>query len=328
LSDAALPGSEDLLRAPARIHVKTHRVWGDRVYRTTARVIGLLVLVVMVLVFVFLFRQAWPFVGAEGIWRFLTIQEFNPQAGSAGVGALLFQTVELSVIALVLAVPVSLGTALFITEYAPRRLRGPLTSLVDLLAAVPSVIFGIWGFFFLEPRESKLSVWMSHHLSFIPLFKVTRPEYTSSPFIVGTVLALMIIPICTAVMRQVFSQAPPGEREGALALGATRWGVVRAVVLPYGRQGIIGGSMLGLGRALGETVAVALLISPIFFRSTHILQLGGNSIAAEIINQYSEATKSNLAALMGAGVVLFVVTLIVNVLASLITTRSGAATEI
>jgi phosphate transport system permease protein len=300
----------------------------DKVYRSATRVIGLLVLAVMILVFVFLGRKAWPFLNHEGIWKFLTTQNWNPAAYQAGVGALLFQTVLLAVIALALAVPVSLATALYITEYAPRAIRGPMTSMVDLLAAIPSIIFGAWGFFFLEPRETRVSMWLSHHLGWIPIFKVTSGEYAASPFITGTVLALMIIPICTAIMRQVFSQAPAGEREGALALGGSPWGVIKTVVLPFGRGGIVGGAMLGLGRALGETIAVAILISPIFTRSTHILQLGANSIAAEIINQYGEATQTNISALMGAGLVLFVVTLAVNVIASMITTRTGAETEI
>lgn len=322
------PNQDEVLVPPPRIDLRVRRPTADRIYRAVIRGVGLIVLAAMVLVFVFLFRKAWPFLQTEGLWKFLTIQNWNPAARQAGVGSLLFQTVLLSVIALVIALPVSLTTALYITEYAPRSVRAPMTSLVDLLAAVPSIIFGAWGFFFLMPREINLSIWLSHHLSWIPIFKVRSGEYAASPFIVGTVLALMIIPICTAVMRQVFSQAPDGEREGAFALGATRWGVIKTVVLPFGRQGIVGGAMLGLGRALGETIAVAILISPIFTRSTHILQLGANSIAAEIINQYGEATQTNVSALMGAGLVLFVVTLAVNLVASLITTRSGAETEI
>jgi phosphate transport system permease protein len=248
----------------------------------------------------------------------------------------LLGTFLIAIIALVLAVPVAICAALFVTEYAPARLRRPLTSFIDLLAAIPSIIYGLWGRAFLQPLAIDLSRWLGTHLGFIPIFKTKEPHslasYPASTFIAGIVVALMIVPICTAVMREVFSQAPPGEKEGALALGGTKWGVIKTVVLPFGRGGIIGGSMLGLGRALGETIAVTLIISPLFDpqQLTHILQTGGISIASLIALKFSESNEFGISALMAAGLTLFVITLIVNALAGIIVarSRSGAATEI
>ena len=204
-----------------------------------------------------------------------------------------------------------------------------------MLAAVPSLIYGLWGRYFLTPRVIPLSRWLGTHFGFVPFFHTKDAEtasYSASTFIAGIVVALMIVPICTAVMREVFSQAPAGEKEGALALGGTKWSVIKTVVLPFGKGGIIGGSMLGLGRALGETIAVTLIISPIFdpHSLTHVLQTGGNSIASLIALRFSESNEFGISALMAAGLTLFVITLIVNAFAAVIVgrSRSGAATEI
>jgi phosphate transport system permease protein len=266
----------------------------------------------MALIGTFLIAKAWPAL-REAQWGFLTETRWNPDGQQFGIASLVLLTFEIAIVALFLAVPVSIGASLFLTEYCPRVLRRPLTSLVDLLAAVPSLIYGLWGLFFLQPRLLPLSNWLSRHLSFIPI-----------------VVALMVLPICTAVMREVFSQAPPGEKEGALALGGTKWGMIRTVVLPFGRGGIIGGSMLGLGRALGETIAVALIISPTFKPTLRILEGAGNSIAATIALRFNESSPFGQSALLGAGLALFVITLIVNALASIVVSRSrsGSATEI
>ena len=215
-------------------------------------------------------------------------------------------------------------------------MRRLLTAMIDLLAAVPSLIYGLWGLFFLQPRLITLSKWMADHLGWIPFFHVDDQYGTSlgifpsSTFVSGVIVSLMVIPICTAVMREVFSQAPPGEREGAMALGGTRWGVVRDVVLPFGRGGIIGGSMLGLGRALGETIAVTLIISPAFTAKWSILDQGSNSIAALIALKFSESSTFGISALMAAGLALFIITLLVNAAASTVVSksRSGSSTEI
>ena len=237
----------------------------------------------------------------------------------------------ISAIALLLAVPVAIAVALYINEYAPRRLRRPLTALVDLLAAVPSVIYGLWGLAYLQDHLVGFSGWLTDKLGFIPPFSTTGKSFSGSAFIVGVVVGLMVLPICTSVMREVFSQTPPGEKEAALALGATRWGMIRTVVLPFGRGGIVGGTMLGMGRALGETIAVALLVNPSYLISAHILQSGSNSIAALIANFFANASQSRgIPALMAAGLTLFAVTLIVNFFASIIVarSRSGAGVEI
>lgn len=284
----------------------------------------------MGLILVILIIRSTRAINIVGIHRFVTTQNWVAEGGTFGIGSLLFNTVMMSIIAMVLAVPVSVSAALFITEYAPRRVRGAFTTLVDLLAAVPSVIFGIWGLAFLTPRVLPLSRWLSTHVAFIPIFKVTSPRFAGSTFIAGIVLALMIAPITTAVVREAFSQAPAAQKEAALALGGTRWGAIRTVVIPYGRGGIIGGTMLGFGRALGETVAVAIIISSTLVRQVHVLQYGANSISAFIAEQWGEANPIGLSALMAAGLTLFLFTLVVNFIASIIVgrSRSGAGVEL
>ena len=263
---------------------------------------------------------------------FFTTSAWQPEGGTFGISAALLGTALIAGIAIVLAVPVSIGTALFLTEYAPRRLRRPLTSLVDLLAAIPSLIFGLWARAVLMPRVTGVSRWLTTHLGFVPLLDTKTAVYTTSTFIAGIVVAIMIVPICTAVMRETFSQTPAAEKEGALALGSTKWGMVRTVVLPFGRGGMIGGSMLGLGRALGETIAVTLIISPTFDVSTLLrpLESGGNSIASMIALKWTESGDFGQSALIAAGLVLFVMTLTVSAVASAVVnrSRSGATTEI
>ena len=316
--------------------IRRARTAADRAYRWLATGSGLLTLAILGLIGIFLLQQALPALQQRGL-AFFTTQLWRPDSPTHtfGVAAILYWTVIIATIALVVAVVVSIPCALFITEYAPRRLRRPLTGLVDLLAAIPSIIYGIWGLAFLEPhladRTSGLSAWLAKNLSFIPIFQSDRVNYAGSALIAGLVVSIMIVPICTSVMREVFSQAPPAEKEAALALGGTRWGMIRTVVLPFGRGGIIGGAMLGLGRALGETIAVALIISPIFIINAHWVQSGANSIAALIALLFGEATrKYGIPALMAAGLTLFAMTLLVNMLASVIVarSRSGRGVEI
>ncbi|HXA28085.1 MAG TPA: phosphate ABC transporter permease subunit PstC [Candidatus Angelobacter sp.] len=316
--------------APRRI--VSGRVRADRFYRRLATGAGLSTLAILGIIGFFLLVKAWPALHSAGL-KFLTTQSWQPDGlrHTFGIAAVMYWTVVIAVIALVVAVPLSIGGALFINEYAPRRIRNGLTSLVDLLAAIPSVIYGIWGLAFLEPQLVGVSSWLTSNLSGVPVFQTNGTNYAGSAFVAGVVVSLMILPICTSVMREVFSQAPPGEKEAALALGASRWGMIRTVVLPFGRGGIIGGAMLGLGRALGETIAVALIISPVFFVSGHILQSGANSVAAMIALQFGEASQQRgIPALMAAGVALFAVTLLVNFGASLIVarSRSGKGVEI
>ena len=236
----------------------------------------------------------------------------------------------IAVIALIIAVPVGVATALFIAEYAPAGLRRPLIAAIDLMAAIPSIVIALFGLYYVMPRILGLD---SHHLAFIPAFTFTLPNfianYANSTFIAGLVVSLMVIPIVTALSRQVFSQAPQGEREAAYALGSTRWGMIRTVVLPYGRSGVIGASMLGLGRALGETIAVSFILTPVFRFNYHVLDSGGNSVTYMIATHLLEAGAKEISALMAAGLVLFAITLVVNTLAAIIISRSrsGATTS-
>lgn len=303
----------------------------DRAFRIVTRSGGIAVLAIMLLVGLFLSGHASRALGVAG-WGFFTTQAWNPDSGNFGIAAVLFGTVVIAAVAIALAVPLSLGTALYISEYAPRRIKQLLVSVVDLMAAIPSVVFGLWGFFFLQGAIVPVSRWISQHFGWIPIFAVegfdpddplaTTTVFTSSSFIAGIVVALMITPIITSIMREVFSQAPLGEREGALALGATRWAMIRSVVLPFGRGGMIGGTMLGLGRALGETIAVYMIISPVFVIQPRILEAGANSVSALIALRYGEATPFATSALMAAGLTLFLLTLAVNFGASAVVARS------
>ena len=311
----------------------------DRIFRMLARGGGIAVLLIMSAVGIFLTYRGLLALDVAGP-SFFTENEWNPGLGGEfGVAALVPMTILIATVAIVIAVPLATGAALYISEYAPPRIQRPLINLVDLMAAVPSVVYGIWGLYFLQPHAVTVSRFLSTWFGWIPIFEVrnvdprdplfTLTDYTSSTFIAGMVVALMVVPIICSIMREVFSQAPPGEREGAYALGATRWGMIRSVVLPFGRGGMIGGTMLGLGRALGETIAVFLIISPVFDFNFRILEKGAISISALIALRFGEATELPLSALMAAGLTLFVMTMIVNFFASAIIqrTRSGAASE-
>jgi phosphate transport system permease protein len=310
----------------------------DYLFRAIARGGGLVVLVLMVAVGAFLAYRGTQALHRAG-WSFLTTQDWNPDGGKFGIAAMMVGTVLIALVAITVAVPLALGAALYISEYSPRRIQRFLTLVIDLMAAVPSIVFGLWGFFFLEWRMTSLSRWINDWFGWIPLFKVdgvtrnytgpTATFYTSSSFIAGVVVALMVVPIACSIMREAFSQAPVGEREGAYALGATRWGMIRSVVLPFARGAMIGGTMLGLGRALGETIAVSLIISPVFVFQPHILQVGTSSVSSTIALHYAEATPFGLSALFAAGLSLFALTLLVNFGAAVIVSRSrsGAVSE-
>ena len=229
--------------------------------------------------------------------------------------ALLVGTLITSGIALVLGVPVAVAVALYINELCPRRFRGALSMLVDLLAAVPSVVYGLWGVFFLAPKLLPAEKWFARTFSFIPWIGGGADSATpTNYFIASLVLAIMILPIVSAIAREVVATVPSENKEAALALGATRWEMIRMAVLPYSRSGIVGGAMLGLGRALGETIAVVLLIGNAPTIGHHLFSQG-YSLAAVIANEFGEATGVHRSALFAAGLVLFVLTLLVNVVA-------------
>lgn len=318
--------------------LSTKRSGFDRAFRGISGASGATVLIVMTLVGLFLGIRAFDAISEAG-FSFITTQVWEPEGGQFGIAAVLSGTVFIAVTAIAIVIPLSTAVALYISEYAPRRIKRMLVSLVDLMAAVPSVVFGLWGFFFLQGHMIGIARWISTYFGWIPIFSVegsdpddplsTATVFTSSTFIAAVVVAIMVAPFTTAVMREVFSQAPIGEREGAYALGATKWGMIRSVVIPFGKGGMIGGTMLGLGRALGETIVVAMIISPVFIIQPYILQNGTNSVASLIALRFGEATPFGASALMAAGLALFLITLAVNFAASSIVarTRSGASTD-
>lgn len=311
---------------PAPRQIATRRSRADFVYRFLASAAGIGTLVILFLIGLFLFLQGLPAFRAMGLGFFTTTGWQTEGAHvSFGVLALATGTCIIAAVAIAVAVPVAVGAALFISEYAPRQIRKPLTSLVDLMAAVPSVIFGLWGFFQLQPSIIGFARFLSDYFGWIPIFHVSTALFTSSAFIAGMVVGIMVMPIIASIAREVFSLAPQAEREGALALGASRWRMIRAVVIPFGRGGLVGATMLGLGRALGETIAVAIIISPSFTVQPHILQNGTNSIASFIANRFGSGGKLGLSGLLAAGLVLFVMTLAVNMVASVIVNRSRSA---
>jgi phosphate transport system permease protein len=296
---------------------------GDRIFRGLAQGSGLLILGVIVAIAVFLVWKAMPAFRAAGI-NFLTEKTWFPDANPArfGVAALAFGTLLSSVIALVLVVPVAIGAALALTELLPRRLGTLGGYVVDVLAAVPSVVYGLWGVYFLVPRLIPMQRWLDHHAGVIPLFQSRDDTFGRSVFAASTVLAIMILPIIAAIAREVFRQVPQANREAALALGATRWETIRIAVLPPSRSGVIGAVMLGLGRALGETIAVALVLAASFNVNLHIFEPGGNTIAANIATKFGESGILGREALIASGVVLFVITLAVNMGARAVVYRS------
>ena len=293
---------------------------------------GAIVLLLLGLVGAFLFIRSGDALSETGVWSFLSREGWRTDVNPPEIGVLgmLVGTIVVGAIAIALAVPLGVLSALFITEYSSLRTRKYLTALVDLLAAVPSLLYGIWGFLFLTPKITPLSDFLSRHFGWIPIFEVTEgAELENSPFIAGIVVSLMTLPIVASVVREVFAQTPPAEKEAALALGSTRWGMVRTVVLPFGRGGIIGGSMLGLGRALGETIAVTLLLPQVPEITGKTLENCCATIAGFIANR-AGSDKFTTSGLMAAGLVLFVITLATNTMASVVVarSRSGAGVEL
>jgi phosphate transport system permease protein len=310
----------------------------DVAFRRSAFAVGLFVLALTGSIGLFLGYQSIPTLRRYG-FGFFTESQWEPARDVIGISSVLVGTIEVAAIALIVGFPIALTTALYISEYAPWWAKSWLIAIIDLMAAVPSIIYGLWGFFFLQDHAKQIARWLSQNLGWFPPFSVdtdpnaatwSQATYTSSAFIAGLAVSMMVIPLAAAVMRNVFAQAPLGEREAAYALGATRWGVIRTVVIPFGWGGIIGGTMLSLGRALGETVAVLLIISTAYDLKIEVLTSGTQTISALIASLFGEATQAQLSALLTAGFVLFVMTIFVNTIAAVFVTRSrsGAATEI
>jgi phosphate transport system permease protein len=294
---------------------------GDRIFLGLSRGSGIFILVLMAAIAVFLsYRAVLAISEDEG--NFFTTFEWNPTGSPPvfGIAVLAFGTVVSSIIAMAIAVPVAVGIALFITHYAPRRLGGPIAYVIDLLAAVPSIVYGLWGALVLVPQLDGLYGWLNDYLGWTGILS-WQGGAPRSMLTVGILLAIMILPIITNVSREVFRQVPQMQEEAALALGATRWEVIRMAVLPFGRSGVISASMLGLGRALGETMAVAMVLSSSFEINLSLLDPGGGTFAQNIASKFSEATEMGRDALIASGLVLFVITLLVNGAARLIIAR-------
>jgi phosphate ABC transporter permease protein PstC len=293
----------------------------DRALKYGLTALAALILALIVYFFIRLVGQAQPAFAKEGVFGFIFGNDWNVSAEHFGALPLLVGTLITSALALLIGVPVAVAAAVYATELCPLRMRAPLTMLVELLAAVPSVVYGLWGIFFLAPKLQPAEQWIADRLSFVPFIGgglVTIPNY----FITGLVLAIMILPIVSAISREVMATVPPDHKEAALGLGATRWEMIRLAVLPYCRSGIVGGAMLGLGRAIGETIAVTILIGDAPKLSHHLFEQG-YSLAAVIANEFGEAQGLHRSALFAAGLVLFVFTLIVNAIARLIVLRAA-----
>jgi len=279
----------------------------------------------MAAVAAFLILKAVPALSANK-GNFFTAFGWDPEGtGIFGVAALAFGTLVSSLLALIIGVPVAVGVALFISQYAPRAIARPLAYVVDLLAAVPSVVFGLWGAIYLSPNLIPLSKFLNRYFGWIPIFGSTNQTYGKSILVAAVVLAVMVLPIVAAISREVFVQTPKEHMEGALALGATKWEMIRTAVLPYGRSGVVSAIVLGFGRADGETIAVAMVLSSTYTINWHFLDPGGNTIAANIANRWGDATGAvSQGALIASGLVLFAITLVVNFGARVIIRRGKA----
>ncbi|MGW0754907.1 phosphate ABC transporter permease subunit PstC [Streptomyces sp. NPDC002814] len=294
---------------------------GDRIFLGLARGSGIFLLAIMAAIAIFLtWRAAIAISKNEG--NFLTTFEWNTgtQPPVFGIAVLAYGTVVSSIIAMAIAVPIAVAIALFITHYAPRKLSGPIAYVIDLLAAVPSIVYGLWGALILVPQMDGLFGWLNDYFRWTGIFSWEEGP-ARSMLTVGILLAIMILPIITNVSREVFNQVPQMHEEAALALGATRWEVIRMSVLPFGRSGVISASMLGLGRALGETMAVATVLSPDFLIHGSLLDPGGGTFAQNIAAKFPEADEFGQDALIASGLVLFVITLLVNGAARMIIAR-------
>jgi phosphate transport system permease protein len=295
----------------------------DRVFRAVLMLSGMSVLGVLVAIILYLVTNSWAALHQSGL-RFIASDHWAPP-GSFGILGDLGGSVMIAVLALVLALPVSVATALMINEYAPRQLRKTLVGIVDLLATVPSIVYGFWGLVALSTYINGPTKWLGDHAGFIPLLRSPQAgTYGNSIFLCGVVVAVMIIPIITSITREVMSQVPRETCEAALALGGTKWGMVTDVVLPFSRNGIVGGALLGLGRALGETMAVVIILSSAHVLTLSILGPAGLGSVAKLIADFFETSPPiTRSALILAGLTLFATTLGVNLVARVIVGRAG-----
>ena len=318
------------IQIPAPRVTTTEPRRSDKIFRGVVTTGGLSSLVVLGLIALFLAYRGFEVLREEGLgfltsaeWTITLDESANVVDSDFGLSAMLVGTILCALVAVVIAVPISVFSALFLNFYAPQWMKKILVAIVDMMAAFPSILFGIWGFLVLMPSVEYWAKLINKYLGWIPLFEVKPYFFTRSPFVAGVVLAIMIIPIITSVSREVFAQAPLDRIQAAFALGATRWAMIKAVVIPHGRSGVVGGAMLGLGRAMGETVAVFTVLNIVFQINWHILLGAGGNVASLIILKFGEASEYEIKALMAAGLVLFFLTLSVNAIANFIVKRTG-----
>jgi phosphate transport system permease protein len=299
----------------------------DRVFDVVLASASFVVLVVLVAVVVFLVVHGWSAL-SEAKFGFITDPIWSPDSHHFGVGSLLLGSIAIAVLATLIAVPVSLATALMINEYAPRQLKGVLTAIVDLLATVPSIVYGFWGLQLVSGLQAAPAKWIVDHAAFVPFFRTPQPgQYVKSIFACGLICSITLIPIVTSVSREVMAQAPRDVCEAALGLGGTRLGMVTDVIFPFSRNGILGGILLGLGRGLGETMIVVLVLSSGNLITPAIMGPGGlGSIAKQITDGFSSGSPITKSALILAGLALFLTTLAVNLIARRIVLRSEGVT--
>ncbi|MBU6242149.1 MAG: phosphate ABC transporter permease subunit PstC [Acidobacteria bacterium] len=312
--------------APPRRKVVDSRNLGDRIFRRGVTAGALTSFVVLSFIAALLFFRGFEIFRAFGL-DFITTSTWDAADGTIenatfGVAAMIVGSIVTAVIAMVVAFPFVVSSALFLEFYVTPKLKFVLVSVLDLMAAIPSIIYGLWGYLVLMPHAAGWAASINKYLGWIPIFSVDVENFDASPFVSGLVLALMILPIAMSVTREVYSRAPLDQIQAAYALGGSRWGAIRAVVLPFGRSGLVGGMLLGLGRALGETIAVLLTLNLVFEVKFQVLASAGGSVASLIASRIGEATPLELKALMAAGLVLFVLTLLVNFGASSIVARA------
>ena len=317
-----------LIPSPREISTKPRR--SDKVFRGVVTGGGLSSLLVLGLIAVFLAYRGFEVLREEGLgfitgadWSVTLDESANVVESNFGLSAMLVGTILCSIVAVVIAVPISVFSALYLNFYAPGWLKKILVAVIDMMAAFPSILFGIWGFLVLMPSVEYWGMLINRYLGWIPIFEVEPYFFSRSPFVAGVVLAIMIIPIITSVSREIFAQAPLDRIQAAFALGATRWAMIKAVVIPHGRSGVVGGAMLGLGRAMGETVAVYTVLNIVFQINWHILLGAGGNVASLIILKFGEAGEYEIKALMAAGLILFLLTLAVNATANVIVKSTG-----
>jgi phosphate transport system permease protein len=318
---AEIPNPRELTTQPRR---------SDQVFRAIVTLGGMASLVILGLIAIFLSIKGLHILQEEKFgfitksnWEVITDESGNVIQKNFGIAAMLIGTFLCALIAVIVGVPISVLSALYLTFYAKGRVKSFLISLVDLMAAFPSLLYGFWGFFIFMSSAEYWAKWLNKYFGFIPFFDVPAPIFERSPFIAGLVLAIMIIPIVTSISREVFSQTPLDRIQAAYALGASKFAMIKAVVIPYGRGGVIGGAMLGLGRAMGETVAVYTVLNVVYQINWQILFGAGGNVASLILLKFGEAGPYEVDALMAAGLILFLLTLIVNAVADLLVSKFG-----